>query len=167
MRKRMRTRTRVVRHNATGRSVRSSFRGAYGVALFNSDRDRLAIESSSSAFGRISVPDVGVYPEVDSGVSSPIKGFVVSEGVADNRRYNPSGASVGRRVLVTPQGHRSTSGQTVVPRGRRFEFLGFDVPSSVLVCVRRKQRRQVIFAKGKNGRGNKRPRWNATSHIWC
>lgn len=161
MRRRMRSKTRVVSNNATRRLVRFS-KVRHGISSFNrlsdlvvpknlldAERERgtLLLDSSISRTG----PD----------------NYELLEGVSDQRYFNPSGVSVARRVLVTPQGHRSTSGQSVVPRGRRYEFLGFDVPSSVLVCVRRKQRRQVLFAKGKNGRGNRRPRWNATSHIWC
>ena len=163
----MRLKTRVVSNNATKRFVRFS-RSNNGTVV-------------SDVFGLVVPQDL---PEgrarergtllLDSSISGTrTEAFELSDGLLDGRYYNPSsvnsvlGKPISRRVLVTPQGHRSTSGQSVVPRGRRYEFLGFDVPSSVLVCVRRKQRRQVLFAKGKNGRGNRRPRWNATSHIWC
>ena len=117
----------------------------------------------------------GIYPSLarsDAGAGA-IEAFELSDGYSDSRYYHPSavnsvlGKPISRRVLVTPQGHRSTSGQSVVPRGRRFEFLGFAAPDHVLICVRRNRRRQVLFAKGKTGAGNRRPRWNATSYIWC
>lgn len=167
MRRRMRLKTRVVSHNATSRLVRFS---RFKNGTFVSDISGLVVPQDlqegrarerGSLFLDSSVP------------RARTEDFELSDGLLDSRYYNPSavdtvlGKPISRRVLVTLQGHRSTSGQSVVPRGRRYEFLGFDVPSSVLVCVRRKQRRQVLFAKGKNGRGNRRPRWNATSHIWC
>lgn len=159
MRRRMRLKTRVVSNNATKRFVRFSKvrHGFSSIPL---------VVAQDTSIGRTRPIEESLY----SSLARPDAGRIgdeLLEGVSDQRYFNPSGVSVARRVLVTPQGYRSTSGQSVVPRGRRYEFLGFDVPSSVLVCVRRKQRRQVLFAKGKNGRGNRRPRWNATSHIWC
>ena len=37
----------------------------------------------------------------------------------------------------------------------------------VMVCVRRKQRREVLFATGKAGGGHKRPKYTETSKIIC
>ena len=37
----------------------------------------------------------------------------------------------------------------------------------VMVCVRRKQRREVLFAAGKAGGGHKRPKYTETSKIIC
>ena len=101
----------------------------------------------------------------------------MAEGVVDNRYFAPArrydvqsqkSRQIARKALVlSPSVHLAPSGQLLEPSGRFFDRLGFSVPQQVLVCVRRKQRRQVIFAKGKNGRGNRKPRWNATSHIWC
>lgn len=47
-------------------------------------------------------------------------------------------------------------------------FVAFTAPDRVLMCVRRKQRREVMFAKGKTGRrGQKRPKFNWFSRISC
>ena len=46
----------------------------------------------------------------------------------------------------------------------------FENPGRVLVCIRRKQRRQSLFAMRKVGKGRrkfKRPVWSAKSHIKC
>lgn len=46
--------------------------------------------------------------------------------------------------------------------------VGFDRPRRVLVCVRRKQRREVIFAKNKHGKsGQKKPKFNRFSKVRC
>lgn len=37
----------------------------------------------------------------------------------------------------------------------------------VMVCVRRKQRREVLFATGKAGGSHKRPKYTETSNIIC
>lgn len=164
MRRRMRLKTRVVSNNATKRFVRFS-RLRYGL----SDTSLVVAQDLQ---GRRAEEGRAIYPSLESSASGTgkISTFELL-GPVDGRYYNPSvndsvrSSQVSRRALVTPLGH-STANVSIVPRGRRYEFLGFDVPSSVLVCVRRKQRRQVLFAKGKNGR-NRRPRWNVTSHIWC
>lgn len=48
--------------------------------------------------------------------------------------------------------------------------LHFHDPRKTVVCVRRQARRRVLFAlqkTGKNGRGNRRARWSASSRIRC
>lgn len=46
--------------------------------------------------------------------------------------------------------------------------LKFAVPENTVICVRRKQRREVIFAKNKSGGGSRRkPRKNWNSKIGC
>lgn len=46
--------------------------------------------------------------------------------------------------------------------------VAFQTPSKVLICVRRKQRKEVLFAKRKTGRGGqRRPRFNYYSSISC
>lgn len=47
-------------------------------------------------------------------------------------------------------------------------FVGFEEPASVITCVRRKQRKQVLHAKRKTGKsGQKRPRRNRNSEVRC
>lgn len=55
----------------------------------------------------------------------------------------------------------------VVPTGARAEHLSFLLPKSVMVCVRRKQRRQVLLALGRGGAGNKPPHWSDESYLRC
>lgn len=46
--------------------------------------------------------------------------------------------------------------------------ISFPHPESVLVCVRRRRRRETLFASGKAGKGRlRRPKWNAWSHVSC
>lgn len=35
------------------------------------------------------------------------------------------------------------------------------------ICVKRKARREVLFAKGKGGGGHARPKWKQASSVWC
>jgi len=46
-------------------------------------------------------------------------------------------------------------------------FMSFSDPQVTAICVRRKMRRQVIFATRKNGRGNRPPRRNQWSTVRC
>ena len=45
--------------------------------------------------------------------------------------------------------------------------IGFRVPSKVAICVRRKTRKEVIFAKGKGGKGTRRPKRNKWCDVHC
>jgi len=46
--------------------------------------------------------------------------------------------------------------------------MAFSAPAETLVCVRRKTRREVIFAKRKNGRGGqRRAKWSKWSTTKC
>lgn len=70
-----------------------------------------------------------------------------------------------------------TEGRNVNPKARhkpgpfsRIDFPAFDTPSrQVAVCIRRKTRREVIFAKKKRGKGARarRRRRNYYSNIRC
>lgn len=43
----------------------------------------------------------------------------------------------------------------------------FQEPKRVPICVKRSSRKEVLFAKGKVGRGYKKPRWNERSYMRC
>jgi len=51
-------------------------------------------------------------------------------------------------------------------RGKRAVMM-FSVPKRVSICVRRKERREVLFAKGKGGGGKRHPRRNYWSSVSC
>lgn len=82
----------------------------------------------------------------------------------DRRRYHPAGPL--RRPLALPQ----RAAQVVVRRNRSFRYpdvLRFEAPRRVVMCVRRKERREVIFAKRKfSGSGSPKHR-NYWSSISC
>lgn len=103
----------------------------------------------------------------------------VFSGIADARTYFPDisfnrQSSVSRPLLQVARKPVKRQSRViaspvnqVVPDGRRSEYLRFAVPSQVLICVRRKQRRQVLFALGKGGSGHRNPKWKAESRIRC
>jgi len=45
--------------------------------------------------------------------------------------------------------------------------VAFEGPARLPLCIRRKQRKEVILAKGKGGAGHRRPRLNQYSQIRC
>lgn len=54
------------------------------------------------------------------------------------------------------------------PGGRLVSKLRFDVPQKIIVCIRRQTRREVIFAKKKNGRGARSKKtFNRFSKVHC
>lgn len=95
--------------------------------------------------------------------------------VEDRRRYHPLGfrapAATFSRLdqrrlverLVSPPRAVSASSWTM-PAAR----IGFAVPRKVAVCVRRKMRRQVLFAVGGTGKGSRaRRKYNQFSTVVC
>lgn len=75
------------------------------------------------------------------------------------------------RLIVPKRNNRSVSAPSYSLH-HLFEALpvtiGFEAPKKVLVCVRRKVRKEILFALNKTGkRGQKRPRWNEYSHVQC
>lgn len=88
--------------------------------------------------------------------------------LSDLRTYNPVTSNLPpsfqqtTRVIPRPVKKSHYVGNNPSP------FIGFNQPEKVLVCVRRKNRRKAMFASNKAGRGGqKRPRRNSNSNIWC
>lgn len=88
--------------------------------------------------------------------------------VEDRRLWRPSD-----RHPVTP---RQKATVTASPATRRSqgaarglpEYLRFKAPTFVVACIRRKQRREVLHALRKTGRGPRRAaRWSALSRVRC
>lgn len=94
----------------------------------------------------------------------PIKPLQLIE---DRRTYHPLGADRPARQV---SGHPSKP-LRVTP-SRKFKIptqLGFTDPRQVAVCVRRKQRKEVLHALKKTGKGkrHRRPRRTWLSNIRC
>jgi len=94
----------------------------------------------------------------------------------DRRTFNPSpqrspATLTSSYTLVVPQKKIARSARTRNVMLRKIEpraFVGFDKPNDVLVCVRRKKREEVLFAKQKTGRsGQKKPKFNLSSKFAC
>lgn len=89
--------------------------------------------------------------------------------IEDRRTWHP--AALTRPFLTT--GLRSAARLTVKssPHALRNDIsnrVGFAVPKKVVVCVRRKQRKEVLHAMGKaGGRVSRRRRRNDASNIDC
>lgn len=67
-----------------------------------------------------------------------------------------------RKIFIAPP-----SPMVVPSHDKDGAYLQFNLPRQVLVCVRRKQRREVLFALGKGGGKHKRPEWSEDSYIRC
>lgn len=81
--------------------------------------------------------------------------------IEDRRSYHPERGS---RPALYSSRPRLVEKSKLPPRVARFRpsqtqaRLAFSDPENVVVCVRRKDRREVLFAKRKTGRGGRRPR---------
>lgn len=81
--------------------------------------------------------------------------------IEDRRTFHPEGEARSARSLSGAANHR-----LMAPLHHASFQIGFEKPKQVLVCVRRKTRREVLFAK-KKGNGGARKRRNYYSGIKC
>lgn len=83
----------------------------------------------------------------------------------DRRVFHPD------RRMQNARSYKSSSHRLEVPNQYRNPFsphVAFTAPRSVFICVRRKIRREVIFAKGGGGRRKMRhPRRSYYSDVRC
>lgn len=92
--------------------------------------------------------------------------------IQDLRSWDPEPAT---RPALTFSGQVATVGayspKKVTARSRKMlaNAIGFHAPSQVLICVRRKRRKEVLHALFKTGRGSGRgrKRFNQFSKIRC
>lgn len=83
----------------------------------------------------------------------------------DNRAYSPIPRMIRPARHVTGRIAATTVPRNAPLRKVRYQF---SLPSSVVVCVRRGVRKEVIFAKNKAGRnGQRKSRRTSSSHISC
>lgn len=96
--------------------------------------------------------------------------------IEDRRTFHPLGPQRGAVSFSGAQHGLRLSDREVTDRFhglRKFPsqtkaVVAFDAPDDVLVCVRRRRRKEVLFAKRKTGRrGQRRPRRNWFSQIHC
>lgn len=96
-----------------------------------------------------------------NGFVVPVVRDVLTE-ISDDRRFSGSPAKV-RRVSGLGASFQAA------PKARSASTapIYFRAPQFVLPCIRRKARREAIFATGKHGGGHKRPRRNRFSFVRC
>lgn len=144
-------------------------RGRY---LARMERQRATFVSASprlSVFARLVRPSMSVR--------------TILQQLEDRREWHPEGPARAARGFFIPR-HRLVARVSSPQSGRtsssfQSPFLpslssvpisvGFQAPKQVAICVRRKVRKEVIFAKGKAGRGVRRrpPTRNFYSEVIC
>lgn len=68
---------------------------------------------------------------------------------------------------IASQGVTHTPNKQKAPSKVPYQ-IAFSAPAETLVCVRRRRRKEVLFAKKHTGKGGqKRPRWNRWSSTKC
>lgn len=122
----------------------------------------MARRRSGSTVSRTArVPDVAV-------VRVPVvrRSIRPTQLLEDRRQFHPARALrparsfFGKAHVVVRKPSR-VGNRNVVPNGVRFE-----VPKNVAICIRRKERREVLIAKGAGGSGRPKRR-NAWSYVSC
>lgn len=147
-----------------------------------SDRQSRTRVTSDNANRRLRFASDDLLDRLVSSIRPRSVGFTPIE---DRRTWHPEGSwrparsfnqSRHRLVVGTVGPQRNVNGSASRRLSTRFSFqsppaaVAFGRPDSVLVCVRRKMRREVMHALQKTGRGRgrqKRPRRNWTSGISC
>lgn len=83
------------------------------------------------------------------------------------REYHPD--PILRRESVRPDDARIVVARDRQPKKRLPWRLAFNIPGRVWTCVKRKVRREVLFAKNKTGKGARqtRRRRNRDSNVRC
>lgn len=134
--------------------------------------DTFDISSSQELLRRISKPQKPLQqivprllPKVTAPKLFPLKQFEDRREYHPDRQNRPPAAlprSSRKLVIVTPQNKAATRKTTLPSK------LGFSAPQGVVLCVRRKQRREILFAKSRTGRGAHTPKKrNAWSNVKC
>lgn len=120
-----------------------------------------------------------------SGFVNPAPGPTVSPDfsiwseVEDRRTFyplGPDGYRPARNIFGSPHYSLEPSPNQNLRRGSRARFkfrpmvpagVRFKAPRKILVCVRRKARREVLLALGRGGGGHRRPRRSYFSSVRC
>lgn len=101
----------------------------------------------------------------------PVPDPVAQPRLEDRRRAHPEVEPFptersGQRARVVPAPVSKTYDFTR-SRSRAFNQAAFQVPGQVAICIRRKQRKEVLHAKGFAGGKVRGPRRGPFSHIHC
>lgn len=118
---------------------------------------------SSNNYPNASVPNTANRRLFDPNILSLIRPLRDIRLVEDRREYHPDGPFRFARALYRDSARpvASPTGASRVPVG-----ISFKVPDHVAICVRRKQRKEVMIARG--GRGSrKRKHRNIYSDMRC
>lgn len=140
----------MARSAAASRS--SSGRRGYAAAAVAAVRDNSAIANTDP------LADVLYRPVVAWPALSISRPRVLTDD-SDLRRWSPV-----KYPVVYGGGRARVQSRPKRIAGSPYKFL---VPAKTLVCVRRKQRREVLFAKGRGGGRHRKPRYNSFSAWRC
>lgn len=83
--------------------------------------------------------------------------------IHDGRRFRPDRSTA-------PPSHNRRASRVVAPKNRPIFSMRFADPTKIVLCARRKRRKQVLFAKNKVGKAGMRfrkPRYTFWSRIGC
>lgn len=132
-------------------------------------RDVFKRNTTFSQSAIASALDFASFDEVERALWSPSSTSIrsISPEIEDRRTWAPD-----RGPVSTRSSRRSRIPlQAFTPLySRNFDVpahVAFKAPRYVAVCVRRRNRREVLLAKNQGGGGHRRPKRNALSDIRC
>ena len=114
--------------------------------------------------GRVWHPSGSFRPALTTDFT-PVKRLVVRDRPKVIRSVGSTSKTVSTK---SKKAHRATVNRFgPVLHSQTKAIVAFAEPKRVLVCVKRKERREVLHAKKKAGRSVRSPTWNRFSHISC
>lgn len=103
-------------------------------------------------------PTPDLFDQVTNYISPAVRSYLPQ--IEDRRTFHPAGEA---RPTETPRRHPKVK---LLKSSRGVEVFG--LPKEALVCVRRGQRKEVLHALGKTGRGSSPPRrFSSFSKVRC
>lgn len=108
----------------------------------------------------------GFLSEAQKATLGPLRLKLVQQ-VEDRRRFDMAMLTAAQ---VSAKGlYRDSATLVEDPRKplRANPAMTFNVPAEVAICSRRKERREVLLAKGKGGGAHRKPRRNPWSDVKC
>lgn len=141
-------------------------RGTFDINNQHQGRDAFAVSNdlSEGVFEPLerSLPSTRQFEDYYTAVRSP------RLEVEDRRQHYPAGRQ--NRPAASSRRHLVKTKPTKLSAFAQKAIQAFNYPNSVMICVRRKIRKEVMHALGKSGKGSRfqrKPKYNRHSKVRC
>lgn len=160
---------RLIRHSRHNRHYKK--RGGYAVATSTTSHGNR--RRDTAAIARRSLPTVSIFATANKprwrSTRVPYQNLYEIE---DGRNYTFRNSSFPRNVYGSFAGYSVPATVPGIHNNKRpssypSPILRFNDASRTIVCLRRKRRQEVLFAKGIGGSTTSKPKYTGFKHIRC